>query len=112
MKQSCAAAMDTKDKPCSDPDPMPADLSLICKGGRSVPAHSCLLALISAPLRPTIKLALEEEAASGTLEPAELALKDDSADTWSLALRFLDPTQFSSRPPVVWVRALPGLRCC
>jgi hypothetical protein len=47
-------------------EPAHPDLQLVCSGGHSVMAHSCLLAYASAPLRPAIRLVLQAAAAQHT----------------------------------------------
>jgi hypothetical protein len=76
------------------------DLDLLCQDGKYVQAHSCLLVLASAPLRPAILMAFKEAAARNAAP--SLAVDGGSAEAWQQALGFLDPKIFS-KPPVGWV---------
>lgn len=98
-------------------DPQQPDLVLLCKDGRTVPAHSCLLMLASEPLMPAIKMAIEEASyerpskrpspgsasSSVTGAPTTCKLEDDDADAWQLALKFLDPSRVQRPDDITWV---------
>jgi hypothetical protein len=78
------------------------DLELRCQGGKSVRAHSYLLAHASAPLRPAVLMALKE--AAERKAPPSLAVDGGSAEVWEQALSLLAP-KIGGTSPVGWVRS-------